>query len=531
MNKKLLLFATVCLMLVMTGASKAQVLLTENFSSATLPAGWTNDSLGLPAANLWLFNNPFARVITGAGFDANFAIFDSDELLSNDSILELASLTTPSIDISTVTTTLYLELDEQFRSLAPPTGEAKRHIEYSTDGGLNWVTVVYDSLDYGYPTAVHSMYNLSAAIGSSSLLVRFTWTGDYDWWWALDNVQVIAYANCTSPPEAGAASSTDLSVCPTDDFTLSLIGADIGIDLTYQWQSSPDGSTWSDITGATSSTYLTTQATSTYYQCIVTCTGVSDTSAAVQVLMSPPNGCYCEATTYTCVGVTGNITNVSIIGTGLNNSSACDELTSSGFSIWPVSPTTSANLVRGTAYDFSVTTDDNNIVSIWIDFDMNGGFEPGEWIQVCTTSVANVANTVNWLIPNSASSGATRMRVRARLQGNQNDSTSSCLEFFSGESEDYAVGLDFNVGVQKLETEGASIYPNPGTGLAYIFFENTVATSEISVFDHQGRLADRREVNNVFSTILDLSSHPDGIYLIRIQADGQLTTLRYILTK
>ena len=40
-----------------------------------------------------------------------------------------------------------------------------------------------------------------------------------------------------------------------------------------QWQSSPDGTTWTDIVGATNFTTTTNQATNTYYQCIVTCAG------------------------------------------------------------------------------------------------------------------------------------------------------------------------------------------------------------------------------------------------------------------
>ena len=59
--------------------SNSKVLLTENFSSGTLPIGWTNDSLGFSATHLWDFNNPFSRYITGSTFDADFAIFDADQ--------------------------------------------------------------------------------------------------------------------------------------------------------------------------------------------------------------------------------------------------------------------------------------------------------------------------------------------------------------------------------------------------------------------------------------------------------------------
>ena len=507
-------------------STRAQVLFSENFSSGTLPVGWTNDSLGLPAGHLWVFNNPFSRVITGAGFDANFALFDSDENLTNDNIPELASLTTPLIDITGAGSTLFLEVDEQFRFLAGTTGEAKRTIEYSIDAGLNWDTLVYDSVDYGYPDpALHSSYNISSVLGSATdIMVRFTWTGDWDWWWALDNVQITSYAACTAPPIPGDATSSVPDVCPDELFDLILVGSDVGPDITYQWQSSPDNSTWTDIPGATTLSYSVSQTTATYYQCIVTCTGVDAASSSLQVTMSAGNTCYCTPAGYSCTGLSGVITNVTITGTTLNNNSACDELTDVAYSIWPINPTTTAILARGSAYDFSVTTDDDNIISIWIDYDLNGGFEASEWVQVCTSSVAFVANTVNIMIPTTATMGPTRMRVRARLVGNINDANSSCVSFGSGESEDYIVGLDFNAGVNKIPLKGTTLYPNPTSGLTYIFFENTIVSAKISVYDYLGQVVQAQDIQNTFSTSIDLSNESNGIYFIRIEsAEGNIT--------
>jgi len=483
--------------------------------------------------HLLVFNNPFTRVITGAFFDANFALFDSGESLTNDSIFELATLSTPLIDITGAGTILFLELDEQFRYLSGINGEAKRTIEYSIDAGLSWDTLVYDSLDYGYPNpAQHSSYDISSVLGSATdLMVRFTYTGDYDWWWALDNVQVTSYSTCTTPPNAGTATSSVPNTCPDDLFDLILVGSDVGPDLTYQWQSSPDNSTWGDILGATGLSYTVSQTTATYYQCIVTCTGVDAPSVSVQVTMSAGNTCYCTPAGYACTGLTGVITNVTVTGTTLNNSSGCDELTDVAYTLWPALPSTSANLTRGIAYDFSVTTDDNNIISIWIDYDLNGGFDASEWVQVCTTSVATVANTSNILIPTTSTVGPTRMRVRARLAGNPNDASSSCISFGSGESEDYVVGLDFSVGVKKIPLKGTTLYPNPATGLTYVFFENTIANAKLSVYDHLGKLVQSHEVQNTFSTQLDLSAHSNGLYFIRIESSDGNITQKLILNK
>src|SRR6476620_7062707 len=100
-----------------TAKAQTQVY-TEAFSANTLPAGWTNDSMGSPAFNLWDFTNTFGRVITGAGFDGSFVIFDSDQNLTNDGIPEFAQLTTDQINISAVTAgQLFLQLDEQYRAL------------------------------------------------------------------------------------------------------------------------------------------------------------------------------------------------------------------------------------------------------------------------------------------------------------------------------------------------------------------------------------------------------------------------------
>src|SRR5690606_37582436 len=76
------------------------------------------------------------------------------------------------------------------------------------------------------------------------------------------------------------------SVCMNESFTLGLTGATVASGLTYQWQSSPDNLTWTNIPGATSPGFTTTQAASTWYRCMVTCTntgGGSAPSASAQV--------------------------------------------------------------------------------------------------------------------------------------------------------------------------------------------------------------------------------------------------------
>ena len=94
-----------------------------------------------------------------------------------------------------------------------------------------------------------------------------------------------AAAPCTGTPNGGTAVSNMGSVCLGGTFSLNLTGATVASGLSYQWQSSANNSTWTNIPGATTASYTGTQAASTYYRCIVTCTngGGSAPSASVQV--------------------------------------------------------------------------------------------------------------------------------------------------------------------------------------------------------------------------------------------------------
>lgn len=92
-------------------------------------------------------------------------------------------------------------------------------------------------------------------------------------------------AACTGVPEAGTTATSANAVCAGNSFTLSLTGNTAATGLTYQWQSSADNATWTDIPGANTAFLNRTQTASTYYRCVVTCTGSgnSDNSTAIQI--------------------------------------------------------------------------------------------------------------------------------------------------------------------------------------------------------------------------------------------------------
>ena len=89
---------------------------------------------------------------------------------------------------------------------------------------------------------------------------------------------------CIAPPIAGTVAATSNTVCAFSDFLLSLQGGTGGTGQSYQWQSSPDNSIWSDLGGGTNATLNTSQTASTWYRAIVTCGGISDTALGLQIV-------------------------------------------------------------------------------------------------------------------------------------------------------------------------------------------------------------------------------------------------------
>jgi trimeric autotransporter adhesin len=121
--------------------------------------------------------------------------------------------------------------------------------------------------------------NMGAAVGVTSDILnaaRSTTTPDIG---AIE----FASAACTTPPVPGAVTSTANPVCAGVNFSLSLTGGTAGAGQTYQWQSSPDNVTWTNITGAVSSTYSTMQTASTWYRVSVTCGTFTVNAAPFQV--------------------------------------------------------------------------------------------------------------------------------------------------------------------------------------------------------------------------------------------------------
>lgn len=114
---------------------------------------------------------------------------------------------------------------------------------------------------------------------------NFTWGEVEDY-----TVNVIT-APCTAPPTGGVATSTDTAnICPFNNFILGVTGQSTGSGLSFQWQRSTNGATFTDIAGATGTSYAVSgQQQSTHYRIRLICTG--DTAFSTPVFVEQSNVC------------------------------------------------------------------------------------------------------------------------------------------------------------------------------------------------------------------------------------------------
>lgn len=252
---------------------------------------------------------------------------------------------------------------------------------------------------------------------------------------------------CVEPPVPGTVTASQNPVCSGASLSLGLVGGTFGIGQTYQWQSSSDNSTWSNIPGATNSSLLTSQTTDTYYRAIITCGVTSVPSASLLVTTQL---CYCTSIPTSTIdteiwGVTVN---------GATNTSDCSTLAPGPGSVlnrysnfYPNGALT--NLFPGTSVPFNVVVDDCTPstyyfsgCAVWIDFNRDGDFDDaGEQVYVDNaTSQAPKVVSGNIAVPITAVPGLTGMRVIV-AETFSGSSLQPCMSYTYGETEDYLVNI------------------------------------------------------------------------------------------
>lgn len=262
-------------------------------------------------------------------------------------------------------------------------------------------------------------------------------------------ITFVAAAACTGQPSLGNTLALD-SVCPNASFSLGIQNSNQGTGVNYQWQSSPDGNTWTDIGGATSSSYNTSIATSTYYRALATCTNssLSDTSTPKLVNVRPFTQCYCasNATNTADTKIDSVVLNGVAFGT---SATTCETYTNNTGTPIPVQRTVNypIRIQNGSCSGDHYAA----YVGVYIDFNQDGAFGAGELAyNFGPTTALNTIPNGNISIPANAVLGTTRMRVVLQEAA---ATPPACGTYTYGETEDYL-----------LDIQAAPVCSNPSVG-------------------------------------------------------------------
>lgn len=158
-------------------------------------------------------------------------------------------------------------------------------IYVSTNGGTSFTRL--DSIETSETWRTETIYFNSSA---ANTILRFVGVSDYGGSdIGIDNLLVKDFPMCSGTPVPGTATSTVASLCnPATPFTLRVDGATIAGGLTWQWQSSSNNTTYTNITGATDSVLnMPGLTTTTWFRRVTICSANSSNSTPIQVTVTP----------------------------------------------------------------------------------------------------------------------------------------------------------------------------------------------------------------------------------------------------
>ncbi|MBA2610481.1 MAG: T9SS type A sorting domain-containing protein [Bacteroidetes bacterium] len=154
--------------------------------------------------------------------------------------------------------------------------------------------------------------NAQSSAGNQTLCVNVTLGQTYylviDSWPAPAcnpfDVSISAPGPCSGSIAGATAVASPTFACGTLTTNLSLTGVN-PCGATYQWQySTAIGGPYTNIVGATTSTYLATTTVSVYYQNLLTCGASTAVSSVVQTSVNPTPTVACSLSTYTAAAIT-----------------------------------------------------------------------------------------------------------------------------------------------------------------------------------------------------------------------------------
>lgn len=254
------------------------------------------------------------------------------------------------------------------------------------------------------------------------------------------SIEVIEVEECEGIVTAGSPLDNSFEICANTEFIISVSGSsDPAENLNRIWQSSPeDEENWTDISDATSSTYLMTEGVTenTKFRFMVNCSASDSSNISDEILVTvkPVEECFClpfnnETDEYyiSNVKTTDAIQNI-------NNTTGFSE---GGYGDYSQSHIIVATAGQEINFSISSLTSSNYRYNIWLDLNRNSEFDEDENIISSDGGVPN-AFIANYSIPENLEPGDYRIRIRNAYSGSQ---LPACGESVNGEAEDYTLRI------------------------------------------------------------------------------------------
>ena len=441
------LFLAVAFMLPTT--LNSQVINNESFDGTTfVPSGWVN--LNVSGTSAWTRETSGTSPTQTPHSGAAEAKFNSYSALSG----AVQALITPQFDLSFIGGSTSVVSVWMYRDDGYSTATDKLDLFINSAANLTGSTLLGTIFRNNSMEPIETVigwhqysFNIpNTFIGTSNYLI-LQGTSDYGNNIFIDDLTWTSFpAACTGSPAPGNTFSSEVSICPDTPFNLSLQNNTIGGGVTYQWKSSNDNVTFTNIPGAIFSTLSISQTSATYYKCAVTCSSLSGTSAAVQVGLNNFYDCYCSLSA-TSGGDTdiGNVT-IGTLNNGVATPILSNPLANGLYNDYTALPAAELEIGVPIPISLSQITSSTSFYEAWfnvyIDFNHNGTFDvPAEQVFTSTilTDATAPSQTSNILVPATALTGQTRMRISLHEFGSASEPV--CGTFGYGEVEDYMVNI------------------------------------------------------------------------------------------
>ena len=395
---------------------------------------------------------------------------------------------------------------------ASPYNVANVKIDYTTDNGATWVTLIASTPNDGSENVT-----FTGVPSGTSVKLRVSAVGNV--FYAVSTVTVTSVAACSGAAPTGLTASAITGTSANLSW-----GTISGATYTVRYRI-VGSATWTTVNTSTASLALTglTPATSYEYQVLAICATTSPYSGSFNFSTSAVVYCTASSTNTTYEF----IANVSLAN--VNNTSG-----PSMYTDYSTNAALQINVTAGMQYTLTVTKDwsaggaDYDAVSVWIDYNNDGTFDTS--VRVMASPVTNTATPVStqFTIPTTAvTSVPLRMRVIDIYAGSANAGAtynSPCGTFTYGEVEDYNVFITPQLSTSDIDPKnGIEIYPNPVSDVLNISKVSDKASFEI--YSVTGQILNKGIVRDGKIVVSELIK---GNYILKITDKEVSSNFKFI---